>query len=64
MFNQEKGEKRMSESSNEAKKPWGLGLVWIAGWLFSIGFLGLGTREGFFGLAIWPYQLGAAMSGF
>ncbi|MCF6327533.1 MAG: hypothetical protein L3J21_09620 [Devosiaceae bacterium] len=54
----------MSEGSNEIKKPWGLGLVWIAGWLFSIGFLGLGLRDGFFGLAIWPYQLGAAMSGF
>ncbi len=54
----------MSNSSDESKKPWGLGLVWIAGWLFTIGFLNLGIRDGFFGLILWPYQIGKAVSGF
>lgn len=54
----------MSKNSDEDKKPWGLGLVWIAGWLFTIGFLNLGFRDGLIALLLWPYQIRKAMSGF
>ncbi len=35
-----------------------LGLAWIVGWLFSIGFLKLSFWEGVLALVIWPYYLG------
>ncbi len=54
----------MSNKSGEGKSPWGLGLVWIAGWLFTIGFLNMGFRDGLIGLLFWPYQIGKAMAGF
>ncbi len=34
------------------------GLIWIAGWLFSIGFLKLGFWQGVFAILIWPYYIG------
>ncbi len=40
------------------------GTVWIAGWLFTIGFLGLGFWQGFLALFIWPYKIGVALAGF
>lgn len=52
----------MSDRSNTGEK---LGsVVWIAGWLFTIGFLGLGFWQGFVALFIWPYKIGAALAGF
>ena len=36
----------------------GLGLVWFAGWLFTIGYLELGFWKGLLGLLVWPYFLG------
>ena len=36
----------------------GLGLVWIAGWLFTIGYSDLGFWRGLLGLLVWPYFLG------
>lgn len=36
----------------------GLGLVWVAGWLFTIGYLKTSFWQGFFSLFIWPYYLG------
>ena len=36
-----------------------VGLLWCAGWLFSIGFLKLGFWKGVLALLIWPYFLGA-----
>jgi hypothetical protein len=41
----------------------GIGLVWFAGWLFSIGFLHLSFWKGFLALVAWPYYLGAVLSG-
>ncbi len=35
-----------------------IGLVWAAGWLFTIGFLKLGFWQGVFALFIWPYYVG------
>ena len=37
----------------------GLGLAWLAGWLFTIGYLDLGFWRGVLGLIVWPYFLGA-----
>ncbi len=35
-----------------------LGVLWLIGWLFTIGFLKLGFWKGALGLLIWPYFLG------
>lgn len=35
-----------------------LGAVWLAGWLFAIGYLRLDFWVGVLGLFIWPYFLG------
>ena len=35
-----------------------IGLLWVAGWLFTIGYLGLGFWQGLLALIIWPYDLG------
>ena len=35
-----------------------LGSLWIAGWLFTIGFVGLSFWQGVLALFIWPYFLG------
>lgn len=40
----------------------GLGLVWIGGWLFSIGYLDLGFWRGVLALLIWPYDLGVGLA--
>lgn len=36
-----------------------MGLVWAAGWLFTIGYLKLTFWKGVLALFIWPYYLGA-----
>ena len=37
------------------------GLLWFAGWLFSIGFLHLSFWKGVLALLIWPYYIGTAV---
>ena len=37
----------------------GLGLLWFAGWLFTLGYLQLTFWKGVLALAVWPYYLGA-----
>ena len=39
-----------------------LGLIWIAGWLFTIGYLNLSFGQGIFAILIWPYYIGAALA--
>lgn len=34
-----------------------LGLLWFAGWLFTIGFAKLGFWKAVFALVVWPYYL-------
>lgn len=34
------------------------GGLWMAAWLFSIGFLQLSFWQGVFALLIWPYYMG------
>ncbi len=35
------------------------GLLWVIGWLFSIGFLHLTFWKGVLAVVVWPYYLGA-----
>lgn len=38
------------------------GGVWIAAWLFTIGFLHLSFWQGVLAIIIWPYYIGLALS--
>ncbi|MBF9029956.1 hypothetical protein HKCCE3408_06090 [Rhodobacterales bacterium HKCCE3408] len=40
----------------------GIGLLWIAGWLFTIGYLDLTFWRGVLAIVIWPYDIGAAVA--
>lgn len=40
----------------------GLGGLWFAGWLFSLGYLQLGFWKGVLALILWPYFLGAGLA--
>ncbi|WP_196260504.1 hypothetical protein [Pelagibacterium limicola] len=40
-----------------------LGVLWFIGWLFTIGYLGLGFWTGVLALVVWPYFLGVHMAG-
>lgn len=39
------------------------GLLWVAGWLFTIGFLKLTFWNGVLAVILWPYYVGAWVSG-
>ena len=39
-----------------------VGLVWIAGWLFTIGYLKLAFWQGVLALFIWPFFIGATLA--
>ena len=39
------------------------GLLWVIGWLFSIGYLKLSFWWGVLALIVWPYYLGVAIAG-
>jgi len=39
------------------------GIVWFIGWLFTIGFLKLTFWKGVLAIVIWPYYIGAMLSG-
>lgn len=36
-----------------------IGLIWFAGWLFTIGYLKLTFWKGVLAILIWPYYIGA-----
>lgn len=40
-----------------------LGLVWIAGWLFTIGYSDLSFWTGLLATVLWPYFLGVDLAG-
>lgn len=42
--------------------PGSLGILWVAGWLFTIGFLHLTFWKGVLAIVLWPYFLGVALS--
>lgn len=39
-----------------------MGSVWIAAWLFTIGFLQLGFWRGILAIVLWPYYIGVHFS--
>jgi hypothetical protein len=39
-----------------------MGSVWVAAWLFTIGFLHLSFWKGVLAIVIWPYYLGVHVS--
>jgi hypothetical protein len=39
-----------------------VGILWVGGWLFTIGFLHLPVWKGVLAIVLWPYYLGAAFS--
>jgi hypothetical protein len=39
-----------------------IGLLWFAGWLFTIGYLKLGFWTGVLALIIWPYYIGDTLT--
>lgn len=39
-----------------------VGLIWIGGWLFTLGYLNLNFWKGLFAILIWPYYIGAALA--
>lgn len=38
------------------------GLLWVVGWLFTIGFLQLTFWKGVLAILLWPYYLGLTAS--
>ena len=38
------------------------GMVWLVGWLFTIGFLHLTFWRGALAIIVWPYYLGVAIA--
>lgn len=40
----------------------GLGLIWCAGWLFTLGYLDLTFWKGVLAIVIWPYYLGVHLA--
>ncbi len=45
------------------RTPWLLGPIWIMGWLFTIGYVGLVWWQIILGIVIWPYYLGRVVGG-
>lgn len=39
------------------------GGFWFAAWMFTIGILDLNFWQGFWGIIVWPYYLGHALTG-
>lgn len=39
-----------------------MGAVWVAAWLFTIGYLQLTFWQGLLAIVIWPYYLGSAVA--
>lgn len=38
------------------------GILWFAGWLFTIGYLNLTFGRGVLAIVLWPYYIGVALS--
>jgi len=39
------------------------GPIWFIGWLFTIGYVHLSVGKALLAIIIWPYFLGAALTG-
>lgn len=40
-----------------------LGMLWFAGWLFTLGYLQLTFWHGLWAIIAWPYYIGSFMQG-
>ena len=40
----------------------GIGILWLVGWLFTTGYLGLGFWRAVLAFVIWPYELGLSFA--
>jgi hypothetical protein len=40
----------------------GVGMLWFGGWVFTIGYLGLGFWKAVLAVAVWPYFLGVSFT--
>ena len=40
----------------------GLGIFWLMGWIFTIGYLKLSFWKGVLAFIIWPYYIGASVN--
>lgn len=40
-----------------------MGIIWIIGWLFTIGYVQLGFWQGALAIVIWPYHIGVMVQG-
>ena len=51
------------KTTTYATAPNGLsGMLWFAGWMFTIGYLKLSFWKGVLGLVVWPYFLGSSFA--
>jgi hypothetical protein len=39
-----------------------VGTLWVAAWLFTVGFLHVGFWKGLLAILLWPYYLGTTFS--
>jgi hypothetical protein len=39
------------------------GIIWLIGWLFTIGYAQLSFFKGLLGIIVWPYYLGDLLKG-
>lgn len=53
---------RLDSMSTEMPNTAGAGSVWIAIWLFTIGYCHLGFWQGVIAFLLWPYYLGVKWS--
>ncbi len=38
------------------------GVIWVIGWLFTLGFLQLTFWKGVLAILVWPYYIGASLT--
>lgn len=58
----EKGKESRRSERIQIEQHSSAGLLWIAAWLFTVGFLEIGFWKGVLALLIWPYYLGSALN--
>ena len=57
--NQEAPKSAFIQISTDSALP---GILWIAGWLFSVGYAKLGFWDGLGAIVAWPYYIGSKLS--
>ncbi|WP_163272556.1 hypothetical protein [Chelativorans alearense] len=52
----------MADEKIKIEQHGGIGLLWIGGWLFTIGYSDLSFWQGIVAILVWPYFLGVDMA--